>query len=86
VSLLLKHSKQADLFKLTSYGTTPMFIAAKSHPNIKNLFLEWVAKKQAKPVRVECFDSFHDVAFDSQVFVDLPSDAASSGSRVSRRH
>lgn len=42
---LLKHSRQADIFKLTSYGTTPMFIASKVNQNIKNMFVEFVSKK-----------------------------------------
>jgi hypothetical protein len=32
-------------FKLTTYGTTAMFIASKSSPNIKNLFVDFVANK-----------------------------------------
>ena len=42
---LLKYSRQADIFKLTSYGTTPMFIASKVNQNIKNMFCEFVSKK-----------------------------------------
>jgi hypothetical protein len=36
---------QADLFLLTTYGTTAMFIASKSSPVIKNLFVEFVSNK-----------------------------------------
>ena len=45
--LLLKHSQRSDLFTMTSYGTTPFFIATKQiDKRIKMLFKKFVFEKQ----------------------------------------
>ena len=55
---LLLYTQEEDLFKLTHYGTTPMYIAAKqANKTIKNLFIAFCTnqKKTKARAKVNCW-------------------------------
>jgi len=54
VQELLLYTKEEDMFKLTHYGTTPMFIASKqANKTIKNLFIAFCTDKKKTKARAK---------------------------------